>query len=68
MVEIAAELDRDPYDLDLRLVLAGLLLDAGYPAQSDQQVAIVHALAPQARIAVKVHALPGQLAGPKVAP
>lgn len=54
MVAVAAAIDADPYDLDLRLALAGLLLEAGYPAHSDAQVALVHALAPKAKIAIKV--------------
>lgn len=54
MRTVAAALAADPYALDLRLCLLGLLLEEGRDADAADEARRIHALAPKAVIAAKV--------------
>lgn len=69
MQDVTAALAADPYALDLRLCLLGLLLEEGREADAADEARHIHALAPKALVAAKVvHALPSPETGANLPP
>ena len=54
LMAVAKALDHDLFALDLRLDLVSLLLEGGHIKEANEQAAIVHALAPLAKISVTI--------------
>ena len=74
MATVTAALAADPYALDLRLALLGLLLEEDRMDDAKKEAQHIHALAPTAVVAAKVvvrqpnDALPAQPNGVTVPP